>query len=450
MVKDIVLPNLGEGIDLVDVSEVLVKNGDRVELDDPVIVLESDKATMEIPTTESGIIAKIYVTSGDQIKSGQPIVAVNVDAAEQSPKQSLEPPIATPDPTSEKTPDEKTPVPLPKTESTGVKASEPRPGSEAEKSWPVPVIAPASPAVRRFARELGVELADVTGSGPKGRITKEDVQTYVKDVLTAGGKTPATRQVPSSSPVIDFSQWGEIETVALNRIRKITGERMQQAWQNAPQVTQFDKADITELDNFRKSLQSVNDDESFKITLLPFLMKAVVQVLIEYPDFNSSLDPSGQNVILKKYYHLGIAVDTPGGLMVPVIRDVDKKGILELSAELFDVNARTRSRKIKPNELVGGTFTISSLGGISGTYFSPIINPPEIAILGISRSRTEPFYMDQGKAFVPRLFLPIALTYDHRVIDGASAARFTKLLTHILSDLSAFEGLKLTELPYGK
>jgi pyruvate dehydrogenase E2 component (dihydrolipoamide acetyltransferase) len=445
VVKDIVLPNLGEGIDLVDVSEVLIKDGDRVELDDPVIVLESDKATMEIPTTESGIITKIYVTSGDQIKPGQPIVEVNVDAAEQSRKQSSKSPTETPDTTSEKAP-----TPSLKIEKSEMETSEPKPGPSTGKPKPELVTAPASPAVRRFARELGVGLANVKGSGPKGRITKEDVQAFVKDVLIADGKTPETRQVKSSGPVIDFSQWGEIETVALNRIRKITGERMQQSWQNAPQVTQFDKADITELDNFRKSLQAVNDDKSFKITLLPFLMKAVVQVLIEYPDFNSSLGPDGKNVILKKYYHIGVAVDTPGGLMVPIIRDVDKKGILELSVELFEVSARARSRKIKPNELVGGTFTISSLGGISGTYFTPIINPPETAILGISRSPTEPLYSDLGNTFIPRLFLPIALTYDHRVIDGASAARFTKLLTNILSDLSAFEGLKLTELPHGE
>jgi pyruvate dehydrogenase E2 component (dihydrolipoamide acetyltransferase) len=442
LVKDVVLPDLGEGIDLVDVSEVLVKDGERVELDDPVIVLESDKATMEIPTTESGLIAKIYVTSGDQIKPGQPIVAVNVDAADQAPARPSETSAERPEAESKKTPGKKTSVSPPEIE-------KPEPKPKTEKPEPESVIIPAGPAVRRFAHELGVELTDVKGSGPKGRITKEDVQTFVKYALAAHGKTPVTRQLQSSAPVIDFSQWGEIETVALNRIRKITGERMQQSWQTAPQVTQFDKADITELDNFRKSLQSVNDDESFKITLLSFLMKAVVQVLIEYPDFNSSLDPSGQNVILKKYYHIGIAVDTPGGLMVPVIRDVDKKGIIELSVELFDVSARARSRKINPNELVGGTFTITSLGGISGTYFTPIINPPETAILGISRSRTEPFYTNQGETFIPRVFLPLSLTYDHRVIDGASAARFTKLLVSILSDLSKFEGLGLTEPPNG-
>ena len=423
MVKDIVLPNLGEGIDLVDVSEVLVKKGVRVELDDPIIVLESDKATMEIPTTESGIIETIYVTSGDQIKPGQPLVAVNVDLAGQLPTKPAKTLTETPESASEKISDKKAPVSPPK----------------AEKFESAQITAPASPAVRKFARELGVKLAGVVGSGPKGRITKEDVQTFVKNILTTDGKTAVTRQAQSSSTMIDFSQWGEIETVALNRIRKITGERMQQSWQNAPQVTQFDKADITELDSFRKSLQAVNDNESFKVTLLPFIMKAVVQVLIEYPDFNSSLDPGGQIVILKKYYHIGIAVDTPGGLMVPVIRDVNKKGILELSEELFDVSARARSRKINPDELVGGTFTISSLGGISGTYFTPIINPPQMAILGISRSRTEPFYTDQGKTFAPRVFLPLSLTYDHRVIDGASAARFTKLLTSILSDPTAFE-----------
>jgi pyruvate dehydrogenase E2 component (dihydrolipoamide acetyltransferase) len=434
VVKDIVLPNLGEGIDLVDVSEVLVKKGVRVELDDPIIVLESDKATMEIPTTESGIIKTIYVTSGDQIKPGQPLVAINVDLSGQLPTKPAETLTETPEPASEKILDKKAPVSLPK----------------AEKFEPAQITAPASPAVRKFARELGVKLAGVAGSGPKGRITKEDVQTFVKNILTTDGKTAVTRQVQSSSTMIDFSQWGEIETVALNRIRKITGERMQQSWQNAPQVTQFDKADITELDSFRKSQQAVNDNELFKVTLLPFLMKAVVQVLIEYPDFNSSLDPGGQIVILKKYYHIGIAVDTPGGLMVPVIRDVNKKGILELSEELFDVSARARSRKINPDELVGGTFTISSLGGISGTYFTPIINPPQMAILGVSRSRTEPFYTDQGKTFAPRVFLPLSLTYDHRVIDGASAARFTKLLTSILSDPTAFEGRKLMDLSYDK
>ncbi len=416
MNKNILLPNLGEGVDSANVSEVLVSIGDAVAEDTPILVLESEKATMEIPAEISGKIVDIFVEKGEQISTGQKLMVVEInDGKKDEKKAGVEKPIEKESPKTEEKEAAKT-----------KKESKPQPAVEPpQKSTTAPF---ASPSVRRFARELGADLSFVTGTGQKGRILKEDVQNFIKSQLTGRAATPTP-----AIPDIDFSQWGEIETVSLNKIRRITGERMTSAWQTVPQVTNFDKVDITELEDMRRSMQSINSKDNSKITLLPFIMKACTKALQEFPDTNSSLAPNGQGLILKKYYHIRIAVDTPEGLMVPVIRDVDKKNIFELSNELAEISQKAREKKLVPDELSGGTFTISSLGGIGGTYFTPIVNPPEVAILGVSRSKVEPVF--NGADFDAKLLLPLTLSYDHRVIDGALAARFMKFLNMQLSDI---------------
>jgi pyruvate dehydrogenase E2 component (dihydrolipoamide acetyltransferase) len=287
----------------------------------------------------------------------------------------------------------------------------------------------ASPSVRRFARELGVDLTQVEGSGPKGRILRDDVQAFVKRALSQGAGGLGVAPMPE----VDFSQFGEIESQPLTKINKLTGENLHRNWVTIPHVTQFDEADITELDSFRKQLSEEYKPKGIRITFLAFLFKAVVSALKEYPRFNASLDATQENLILKRYFHIGVAVDTPGGLVVPVIRDVDRKSLVELAAEMGEVSVRARERKLKPADMQGGCFTISSLGGIGGTKFTPIINAPEVAILGVSRSKLQPVW--NGSEFVPRLIMPLALSYDHRVIDGADGARFTTYLSGLLSDM---------------
>jgi pyruvate dehydrogenase E2 component (dihydrolipoamide acetyltransferase) len=292
----------------------------------------------------------------------------------------------------------------------------------------------ASPGVRRLARELGINLQTIKGSGQKGRITKDDLNGYIKlQMAMSSGITPKLKKE------VDFSQWGDIEVQKLTKIKRITGERLQQAWQAIPHVTQFDEADITALDSYRKKLKKEGATKGIKVTFLPFLMKVVTAVLKEMPIFNSSLDYTDQNLVLKKYYHLGIAVDTPAGLTVPVVRDVDKKSVFDLSESLMDLSSRARDKKLKPEEMNGGTFTISSLGGIGGTGFSPIVNPPEVAILGVSKSAWKQVYDKPSGEFVPKFIMPFSLSYDHRVIDGAAAAGFTSRFANILSDLSFFK-----------
>lgn len=426
MSEKIVLPDLGEGIDSVDISEVLIKPGDTISENDPVLVLESEKATMEIPAEKDGVVKEVFVKPGSQLSPGDPVYSIEEGETSTEEKHSE-------------------PAPKPHTEKTEPKKEEKiKPTTEvrATKQAPQPVppkqerakIAPASPAVRRFARELGVDLSIVSGSGPKNRILKENVQNFVKTQLSGAGVKTTT----SLSAGIDFTAWGEVEEVPLSRIKKITGERLHQAWNAIPHVTQFDEADVTELYKFRKTLQSMNPG-NVKLSFLPFFMKAVVSTLIDMPSFNSSLDATGSNLVFKKYFHLGVAVDTPNGLVVPVIRDVDKKSIWELSNELAEASSRVREKKVMPAELKGGCLTISSLGGISGTGFTPIINPPEVAILGISRISTRLALLN-GE-LVERKILPLSLSYDHRVIDGAEAARFTKSLSEYLSDITRLEGL---------
>ena len=418
MLKEIIIPDLGEGIDTVEVGEINVKPGDHVDVGDILVLLESDKASMEIEAEVAGTIKDIRVTTGSEVSTNTILATIDADEAEK-PEEAVEVPEAK----AEKAP-----------------AAPPEPPVE-EELPPTPIEVPvtkrkivaASPSVRRFARELGCELSQVPGSGPKGRVLKEDVQNYVKSRLS---DAPLALPGRPAQPEIDFSQWGEIEKVHLSKIRRVTAVNLQNAWQTIPHVTQYDETDITDLEAFRQIYKHAAAKEGGKLSILPFIMKAAARALQEFPDFNSSLDASGENLIHKKYIHLGIAVDTPAGLVVPVIRDVDQKSLVQLAIELVDLSTRTRDRKIKPAELVGATFSISSLGGISGTGFSPIVNPPQVAILGVSRSKTKPEY--DGSEFIPRLMLPFSLSYDHRVIDGAAAARFTKF---IAEELKAIKNL---------
>ena len=419
---EIRLPELGEGITSVEISDVLVAQGDTLEVDDPIIVVETEKASMEIPTTEAGTVESVNVEKGGTISPGDIIIITTGDGVQTET-------------------DDETPAPIKETAEPpdGVKSETPVPYKATDEfiSLIGPTINPelgkpvlASPSVRRFARELGCELKLVNGSGPKGRITQEDVQEYIKGRLAGGGSA-----LPIIAPGqdLDFSKWGEVEIQSLNKIKKITGKRLQQAWQAIPHVTQFDKCDITKLDKLRLHLKKVNKDKSVKVSLLPFFIKAVCILLKEMPQFNSSLDGSNENIVLKKYLNVGVAVDTPNGLVVPVIKNANEKSIKELAHELTTLSEKARDKKLLPSEMEGGCFTISSLGGIGGTYFTPIVNPPEVAILGISRSTAEPVFMESK--FRKRLILPFALSYDHRVIDGAAAARFTTAFGQLLSNL---------------
>ena len=422
---DIRLPELGEGITSVDISDVLVAQGDVVKLDDPIIVVETEKASMEIPTTESGTVENVQVEKGGTISPGDVIISISGDGVQTEVVDKTPPPIEeTTDPQNEVK--SETPVPY-ITAATSVEKPPIPTTSEIGK----PVL--ASPSVRRFARELGCDLKLVNGSGLKGRITQEDVQEYIKGSLAGGPLGSPALPIIAPGQDLDFSKWGEVEIQPLNKIKKITGKRLQQAWQAIPHVTQFDKADITKLDKLRLHLKKVNKDKSVKVSLLPFFIKAVCILLKEMPQFNSSLDGSNENIVLKKYINIGVAVDTPNGLVVPLIKNANEKSIKELARELTTLSGKARDKKLLPADMEGGCFTISSLGGIGGTYFTPIINPPEVAILGISRSADEPVFME-GK-FRKRLILPFALSYDHRVIDGANATRFTTRFGQLLSNL---------------
>ena len=421
---DIRLPELGEGITSVDISDVLVAQGDVVKLDDPIIVVETEKASMEIPTTESGTVENVQVEKGGTISPGDVIISISGDGIQTEVVDKTPPPI---EETNDLQNEVKSETPAPYiTTATSVEKPPIPTTSEIGK----PVL--ASPSVRRFARELGCDLKLVNGSGLKGRSTQEDVQEYIKGRLAGGALGGPALPIIAPGQDLDFSKWGEVEIQPLNKIKKITGKRLQQAWQAIPHVTQFDKADITKLDKLRLHLKKVNKDKSVKVSLLPFFIKAVCILLTEMPQFNSSLDGNNENIVLKKYINIGVAVDTPNGLVVPLIKNANEKSIKELARELTTLSGKARDKKLLPADMEGGCFTISSLGGIGGTYFTPIVNPPEVAILGISRSADEPVFME-GK-FRKRLILPFALSYDHRVIDGADAARFTKIFGHLLSN----------------
>ncbi len=418
MIKDIHLPDLGEGIEGAEVSEVAVVPGDTVTAEDTILVLESDKASMEIPAEVNGTVTDIFVAAGDEVKTGQLLIKIEIsdstDAVVEKPFLSEETEQIVTPPEEENTQEVTLSPVIEDTNST-------------DNVF-------ASPGVRRLARELGINLQTIKGSGPKRRVTKDDLNGYIKlqMAMSAG-------PIPVPQPVIDFSQWGDVEVQKLTKIKRITGERLQQAWQLIPHVTQYDAADITDLDTRRKEVKKAGAEKGIKVTFLPFLMKALSIVLKEMPEFNSSLDHNNQNLVLKNYYHLGVAVDTPSGLTVPVVRDVDQKSVFELSDELMDLSSRARDKKLKPDELKGGTFTISSLGGIGGTGFSPIVNPPEVAIMGVSRSAWKEVYDKVSREFVAKFIMPFSLSYDHRVIDGAAAASFTSRFADVLSDLDHFK-----------
>jgi pyruvate dehydrogenase E2 component (dihydrolipoamide acetyltransferase) len=405
-IKNVTVPDLGGATD-VDVIEVLVKVGDTIAVDMPLLTLESDKATMEVPSSEAGVVKEIKVKPGAKISSGSVILTIESQGDVSVPEQ----------PKQEKS----APVSLPPSTATVKQVVE---GELADVH--------AGPAVRRIAREFGVELSDIVATGPKSRILKEDIQLYVKQRLSEVPATTGGLGLPSA-PTVDFSKFGEIEEKPLSRINKLTGKNLHRNWLLVPHVTQFGEADITELEDFRASQKAALEKQNIKMTPLVFIMKAVVAALQAFPKFNASLDASGETLIMKKYFHIGVAVDTSEGLVVPVIRDVDKKGLQELSKELSVVSEKARAKQLTTNDMQGGCFSISSLGGIGGTAFTPIVNVPEVAILGVSKASHKPVY--QAGTFVPRLILPLSLSYDHRVIDGADGARFIMYLSNMLSDI---------------
>jgi len=418
--ETVTVPDIGDFKD-VEVIEVLVKPGDAVTKEQSLITLESDKATMEIPSPAAGVVKELKVKVGDRVSEGFPVLVIESGAGAPAPREAAP------------APEPPRPAPAPAISRIGPVPAEPR---EATSSPPH-----ASPSVRKFARELGVDLAQVRGSGPKGRVLHEDVQAFVKGALMQGA-APAQGAAARNGgmafnlpawPEVDFAKFGPVETKPLSRIQKLSGPNLHRNWVSIPHVTQFDEADITDLESFRKANTSVTEKEGFKLTMLAFLIKACVTALRQYPRFNASLDSRFENLILKKYYHIGVAVDTPDGLVVPVVRDADRKGVFDLARELSDTSKLARDKKLKPGDMQGGTFSISSLGGIGGSAFTPIINAPEVAILGVSRSVMRPVW--DGEKFIPRLMLPLSLSYDHRVIDGASAARFTNYLASVLSDI---------------
>jgi pyruvate dehydrogenase E2 component (dihydrolipoamide acetyltransferase) len=410
------VPDIGDFKD-VEVIEVLVKPGDAVTKEQSLITLESDKATMEIPSPAAGVIKELKIKVGDRVSKGAPILVL--DSKDAPTAKAPASPVSKP---------QQAPKPV-----AAAPAAAPR--EEAPSSGAKPH---ASPSVRKFARELGVDLSRVQGSGPKGRILHTDVQAFVKGIVQ--GKAPVAPQgggaLPFNLPAwpeVDFAKFGPVETKALSRIQKLSGPYLHRNWISIPHVTQFDEADITDLEAFRKAQTVETEKKGFKLTMLAFMIKACVTALRQYPQFNSSLDKSGENLIVKKYYNVGVAVDTPGGLVVPVVREADRKGVFDIAQELGDISKKARDGKLAPADMQGGTFSISSLGGIGGTAFTPIINAPEVAILGVSRSALRPVW--DGKTFAPRLMLPLSLSYDHRVIDGATAARFSAFLVSVLSDI---------------
>ena len=453
---EVKVPDIGDFKD-VPVIEVLVKPGDSVKAEDPLLTLESDKATMDVPSPAAGVVHDVRVKVGDKVSEGVVVMTLEASAEAPSPPplsregrgaeppsppagegrgEGAAPPVATP---SQEIP----PVP-PARRGVGSSEEPVQPLVSAPPPSPADVAAAvagghkahASPSIRRFARELGVDVAQVKGSGPKGRIVREDVQAYVKGALAKSAAAPAPAGGVGGIdllpwPQVDFAKFGPVEAKPLARIKKLSGANLARNWVMIPHVTQHDEADVTELEAFRVQLNRENEKSGVKLTMLAFLIKAAVAALKKYPEFNASLD--GDSLVFKQYWQIGFAADTPNGLVVPVIRDCDRKGVLEIARETSALAAKAREGKLSPTEMQGGTFSISSLGGIGGTAFTPIINAPEVAILGVSKSQIRPVW--DGKQFTPRLTLPLSLSYDHRVIDGASAARFTSHLAQLLADM---------------
>ena len=454
---EVKVPDIGDFTD-VPVIEVLVKAGDAIKAEDALVTLESDKATMDVPSPAAGVVKAVQVKVGDKVKEGS--VILTLDAAAPSPQPSPAVGIGS-EPAAAPAPQ---PSPASGSGSEPAAAPSPQPspasgrGSE-PASTPSPQPSPASgrgsaegagegsarsahasPSVRKFARELGVDLAGVTGSGPKGRILHEDVQGYVKRALSGGAAGAAGQGAITGGgalnllpwPVVDFAKFGPIEATPLSRIRKISGANLARNWVMIPHVTQFDDADITEIEALRIALNKENEKAGIKVTMIAFMIKAAASALAKFPDFNASLDAGGENLIRKGYFNIGFAADTPNGLVVPVLKGADRKGVLQIAKEMSELSARAREGKLGPADMQGGCFSISSLGGIGGTAFTPIINAPEVAILGVSKGSIKPVW--DGKAFQPRLMLPLSLSYDHRVIDGAAAARFIVHFASLLAD----------------
>ena len=430
---EVVVPDIGD-FDEVSVIEVFIKPGDTISVEQSLITVESDKASMEIPSSHAGVVKEVRVKVGDKVSKGSVVAAVDAvggGAQAAAPAQAVaHAPAATP----------ATPAAAPATERTAPTAALPA----HEPTAPKGALPHASPSVRKLARELGVPLEEVKGSGPKGRITQDDVQSFVKGVMAGAvqtkaqaGKAPAGASAGGGAfpgllpwPQVDFAKFGPIERKDLSRIKKISGANLHRNWVVIPHVTNHEDADITELEAFRVQLNKENEKSGIKVTMLAFLIKASVAALKKFPDFNASLD--GEQIVLKQYFHIGFAADTPNGLVVPVIKDADKKGVFQISQEMSELAKKARDGKLGPGDMSGGCFSISSLGGIGGRYFTPIINAPEVSILGVCKSSTEPVW--DGKAFQPRLMLPLSLSWDHRVIDGAAAARFNAYLAQILAD----------------
>jgi pyruvate dehydrogenase E2 component (dihydrolipoamide acetyltransferase) len=451
---EVKVPDIGDFKE-VEIIELLVKPGDTVKADQSLITVESDKASMEIPSSHAGVVKEVKVKLGDKVGEGSLILTL--DAAEDKaaapaaapvPKQDTPPPAAAP-----------APAPAPVAAPTPAPAPVVAPAAPAPTPAPAPApavqaaVAPAasyssskahaSPSIRKFARELGVDLNKVAGSGPKGRITQQDVQSYVKGALAAG-PVAAPVAAPAAKadggglgllpwPSLDFSKFGPTTIEPLSRIKKISGPNLHRNWVMIPHVTQYDEADVTDLEALRKESNEKLAKSGVKVTLLAFVIKACVAALKKHPEFNSSLDENGENLILKQYYNIGFAADTPQGLVVPVVKDADKKSVTQIAQEMGELSAQAREGKLKPADMQGATFTISSLGGIGGTYFTPLINAPEVAIVGLSKTQMKPVW--DGKQFVPRLIMPLSLSYDHRVIDGAQGARFVTYLSEMLGDL---------------
>ena len=444
---EVTVPDLGDFHD-VAVIEIAVKPGDTVEKDQPLLTLETDKATMELPSPGAGVIKEFFVAVGTKVSKGARIASLEV--AESGATSSA--PSAAPAPAPAKAAPARGPATKPEpvepavvevapdlTAEVSKPASHKTPAPEELSSvTPPPPLASmkvkshASPSIRRLARELGVDLTLVKGTGRHGRILEQDIKSYVKENVGKAAVASGGFVLPEA-PFVDFARFGLIESQPLSRIKRVTATHLHGAWLRVVHVTQHDEADITDLEGFRKSESEQAKKRNVHLTLLPFIMKAVVATLKAFPTFNASLDPTSENLILKRYFHLGVAVDTPEGLVVPVIRDVDRKGVYDLAAELAVVSEKARAHKLLPGDMQGGSFTISSLGGIGGTAFTPIVNTPEVAILGVSRASMKPVY--ENGAFVPRLMLPLSLSYDHRVNDGADAARFTTYLRQLLSDI---------------
>ncbi|MBC7415757.1 MAG: dihydrolipoyllysine-residue acetyltransferase [Herminiimonas sp.] len=453
---EVKVPDIGDFKE-VEVIELLVKVGDAVKVDQSLITVESDKASMEIPSSQAGVVKEIKVKVGDKVAEGSLMLMVEAEgAAGAAPAPALASapapvaavaaaPVAVAAPAPAAAAAAATPAPAPAPALTLVE-SRPAQAAVATASVAAGVIPHASPSIRKFSRELGVDLVRVTGTGPKGRITHEDVQNYVKQVISetsnagANGGKPAAKSGGTGVgldllpwPSLDFSKFGATELQPLSRIKKISGPNLHRNWVMIPHVTQYEQADVTELEEFRKSSNAAMAKSGVKLTMLAFVIKACVSALKKYPAFNASLDATGENLILKQFYNIGFAADTPNGLVVPVIKNADQKGIAQIAQEMGELSAQAREGKLKPADMQGASFTISSLGGIGGTAFTPIINAPEVAILGLSKTEIKPVW--DGAAFQPRLMMPLSLSYDHRVVDGAMGARFSVFLADVLGDM---------------